>query len=102
MSVSLQVMYPAKAETTFDHNYYLSTHMDLLDKHMGAHIASTVVTKGLAGADDAPAGYHVIATILFKDQAAFGAAMAAAAPVVADISEFYSGTPEMLVGEVVG
>lgn len=102
MRIALQVIYPVTDTSRFDFDYYLSSHLDILEKHMGANIASKVLTKGLAGAGGAPAGYHAIATLLFADQAALDAAMAVAGPVVADISEFYNGTPEMLVGEVVG
>lgn len=102
MSVSLQVIYPVTDQTTFDFDYYLSTHMDLVGQYMGPHIANTVVVRGQAGPEGSPAGYHAIATILFDDQSAFDGAMAAAGPVVEDIAKFYNGTPQMLVGEVVG
>ena len=100
MSVSLQVLYPTANETTFDHDYYASKHMTIVAEHMGPHIENTLIVKGLAGGPDTPAGYHAIATITFSDQAAMGAAMAVSGPVVSDIANFYSGQPEMLIGEV--
>lgn len=102
MAVSLQVAYPVADGTTFDHDYYLDTHMKLVGEHMGAHIDSTVVTKGLAGGPDTPAPFHAIATIVFADQDAMNAAMAASGPVVADIPNFTNSRAQMLVGEVVG
>ncbi|MDF1722481.1 MAG: EthD family reductase [Minwuia sp.] len=102
MSVSLQVLYPSTGDTTFDHDYYAATHMAIVEKHMGPHIDSTVIVKGLAGGPDTPPGYHAIATMVFKDQAALGEAMKAAGPALSDIPNFYNGQPQTLVGEVTG
>jgi uncharacterized protein (TIGR02118 family) len=102
MSVSLQVIYPITADSTFNFDYYLSTHMDLVGEHMGPHIERTVVTKGLAGGPDTPPGFHAIATILFRDQTAMDAALAAAPPVMADIPNFTNSQPQILIGDVVG
>lgn len=102
MPVTLQVAYPADNGSTFDMDYYLSTHIPLVGKHMGAHIANTIVTKGLAGGPDTPPPFHAVATIVFADQDAMNAAMKASGPVVADIPNFYDAAPKMLIGEVVG
>jgi uncharacterized protein (TIGR02118 family) len=102
MSVSLQVIYPISADTSFDFDYYKSTHMALVGEHMGPHIENTIVTKGMAGGPDTPPGSYAIATILFKDQDAFGAAMAVSAPVMADIPNFTNSKPQILIGEVIG
>lgn len=102
MSVSLQVMYPIKDDTSFDYDYYLSTHMALVGEHMGPHIENTVVTKGLAGGPDTPPSLYAVATIVFSDQDAMNAAMAVSAPVLADIPNFTNSQPQMLIGDVVG
>ncbi|WP_299353637.1 EthD family reductase [uncultured Shimia sp.] len=102
MSATLQVIYPVAEGTTFDFDYYGSTHMALVGEHMGDHIASTVVTKGLAGGPDVPPPFHVIATIVFKDQAAMGAAMKASGPVMADVPNFTNIQPTVLIGELIG
>jgi uncharacterized protein (TIGR02118 family) len=101
MTVTLQVLYPTTDSSTFDHDYYASTHMGLVGEHMGPHIQSTLVTKGLAGGPDTPPGYHAVATIVFADQAAMDAAMAAAGPVLADIPNFTTSQPQMLIGAVI-
>ena len=101
MPVSLQVIYPVADGSTFDFDYYLSTHFDLVGEHMGPHISGTVVTKGVSGGPDTPAGYHAIATITFADQNAFKAAMAASGPVMADVPNFTNVKPDVLIGEVV-
>lgn len=102
MTISLQVLYSTENDTTFDHEYYAATHIPLVNEHMGAHIGNTTIVKGLAGGPDVPAGFHTIATMTFADQAAMDAAMAAAAPVLGDIPNFYNGQPQMLIGEVLG
>ncbi len=102
MPVSLQVMYPITDETHFDMDYYLSTHTDLVNEHMGGHMTSRLVTKGLAGGPDTPPGLYAVASFVFADQDALSAAMAAAGPVLADIPEFTNTQPQMLIGEVIG
>lgn len=102
MTVSLQVLYPVGEGTTFDHNYYATTHMALVGEHMGAHIASAQASKGLAGGPDVPPPYHAIATITFADQAAMDAAMGLAGPVMADIPNFTNVQPQILIGQVYG
>jgi uncharacterized protein (TIGR02118 family) len=100
MTLSLQVLYSTEGGTTFDHAYYATTHMDIVSEHMGPHIGSTLVVKGVAGGPDTPAGYHAVATFTFPDQAALDACLGAAGPAIADIPNFYSGAPQMLIGEV--
>lgn len=99
MSATLQVLYPVSEGTTFDYAYYGKTHMALVAEHMGPHIDRTVVTKGQSGGPDTPAGFHAIATIVFKDKAAMGAAMKASGPVMADVPNFTNVRPTVLIGE---
>lgn len=99
MAVTLQVLYPISDGSTFDDTYYAKTHMDLVDKYMGAHIDKAIVTKGIAGGPDTPPGFHAIATFVFTDQAALDAALGAAGPVLADIPEFTNVQPKMLIGQ---
>lgn len=102
MAMSLQVVYPISDGTSFDYDYYFGTHLNLVGQIMGQHIDSTIVTKGLAGGPDTPPGSYAIATILFRDQSALDAALAASGPVLADIPKFTNTQPQMLIGEVVG
>ncbi|MCC1491235.1 EthD family reductase [Cognatishimia sp. F0-27] len=101
MAVTLQVLYPTAGGTKFDHDYYRDTHMALVRTHMGPHIESTLVTKGLAGGPDTPPEFHAVATMVFADQAALGAAMEQAGPVLADIPKFTDTKPQMLIGETI-
>lgn len=100
MPLSLHVMYPTADDTTFDHAYYVATHMPIVAEHMGPHFDSITVVKGLAGGPDTPPGFHTVAAMVFADQAALDAGLAAAGPALADIPNFFSGKPEMLIGDV--
>ena len=102
MAMSLQVIYPVGEDTTFDYDYYASTHMEIVGECMGPHIQSVVVTKGLAGGPDTPPGFHAVATIVCADQASLDAMLAAAGPALADIPKFTDVQPQMLIGEVIG
>ena len=100
MSVSLQVFYPTDDNTTFDHEYYATSQLPIVGEHMGPFIESTLIIKGLAGGPDVPAGFHAVATMIFSDQSALDGALAAAGPALADIPNFFSGQPQMLIGSV--
>ncbi len=102
MAVTLQVIYPATDGTTFDYEYYATTHMALVGEHMGDKIDSTVVVKGIAGGPDTPPGFHAVATIVFKDQKTLGAALKNSGPLMADIPNFTNTRPDVLIGEVIG
>ena len=96
MPVTVQVLYPTTEGLTFNHDYYLSTHMGLVGQHMGEHIQSAQVVKGLAGGPDAPSPFFAIATMVFADKQSMDTAMAAAGPVLADIPNFYNGQPHLI------
>ena len=100
MRVSLQVMYPITESTSFDHEYYVNTHLALVAEHMGKHIETTQVTKGVAGGPDTPPSFYAVATMVFANQAAMDAAMENSGPVLSDIPNFYNARPTVLIGVV--
>lgn len=102
MPVTLQVIYPVSDDSTFDHEYYIKTHMALVAEHMGSQISSTLVTKGLSGGPKTAAPYHTIASIVFPDQDAMNSALRASGPVMADVVNFTNVQPQTLIGEVIG
>lgn len=101
MSVSLQVLYPVGDNTQFDYDYYTTTHIPLVGEHMGAHIDSTSISKGLAGGPDVPAGFHAVATMIFTSMDNLQAGLGVAGPVLADIPNFTNSEPKMLIGEII-
>ncbi len=98
MAASLQVLYPVGDDTHFDHDYYTTTHIPLVGEHMGEHIASTSISKGLAGGPDVPAGFYVVATMVFASMDNLQAALEVAGPVLADIPKFTN--TERTIGSV--
>ncbi|WP_425097584.1 EthD family reductase [Tropicibacter sp. S64] len=102
MSATLQVIYPAAEGSRFDMDYYTETHLPMVGTHWGPLIERTLVTRGLAGGPDVPAGYHAIASIVFKDADALNTALETGGPLIADIENFTDCPVQMLIGEVVG
>jgi len=94
-------MYPISGTTTFDYDYYFSKHMKIVGETLGEHIQSTLVTKGIAGGPDVPAGYYAIATMVFEDQSAMDLALSKVSAALSDVPNFTNTEPVMLVGEVV-
>jgi hypothetical protein len=74
--------------------------MPLVGENIGEHVESSLVTKEIAGGHGVPAGFYIIATLMFADQAAMDAAMANIGPAVSDIPNFTNTEPAILIGEV--
>ncbi len=102
MPFSLQVLYPVGDGLSFNFDYYMSTHMDIVSESIGQYMGSAHVAKGLAGGPDVPSPFFVVATLNFADKETLDAAMAKAGPAVDDIKNFYNGEPQMVIGEVLG
>ena len=75
--------------------------MEIVGETMGEHIQSTLVTKGIAGGPDVPAGFYAIATIVFENQSAMDLALSKADTTLGDIPNFTNTEPVMLIGEVI-
>ncbi len=102
MGLSLQVFFPTENGSTFDHDYFMARHLDVIAESFGPHIEKTVLTRGLVTGPDAPATYHAVATFTFADKTSMDAAMEKVGPAVEDIPNFYEGTPQLYFGEVIG
>ena len=98
---SIQVMYPITETSNFDYDYYFSKHMKIVGETLGEHIQSTLVTRGITGGPDVPAGFYAIATIVFEDQSAMDLALSKLDTALGDIPNFTDTEPVMLIGEVV-
>ncbi|SIS58995.1 conserved hypothetical protein [Roseivivax lentus] len=100
MPSTLQVIYPVAEGKSFDYDYYLSTHMDIVKEHMSPHYQAAHVTRGLAGgAPGAAPDYFAIATFTCADQDALQAMIGAAGPAIEDLANFTDCDVQMLVGE---
>jgi uncharacterized protein (TIGR02118 family) len=101
MATTIQVLYPITDKTSFDYDYYATSHMKLVNQHFGPHVQSAHVTRGLASGPDTPPDYYAIATLNFATHDAMTAALAGGDPVFADIANYYNGHPQMLIGETI-
>ena len=99
--MSVQVMYPITETTSFDYDYYFNKHMQIVGETLGEHIQSTLVTKGISGGPDVPAGYYAIATMVFEDQSAVDLALSKIRTALGDIPNFTNTEPVILMGEVI-
>ena len=103
MAMTLQVLYPTEEGKTFDYEYYVETHLPMVDEVLKPHgLMSASFSRGLASGPDKPPGYFAIATMVFADEQSMNAALAAAGPLLGDIPNFTSVAPEMLIGAQLG
>ena len=100
MTISLQIAYSTENGTTFNYEYYMENHMELIGRVMGLHRENVQVTNGLSGGQDTSAPFHAVATILCEDQAVLEASLALAGPAFEDVRNYYDGQPAVLIGEV--
>ncbi len=93
----LSVFYPNTANATFDMDYYVTTHMPLVQRLVGDVCTGTGADSGLAGGQlGAPAPYIAIGHVYFDSIEAFQAAFAPhAAEIVADLANFTNVEPTM-------
>ncbi|MFV1465513.1 EthD family reductase [Phaeobacter sp. JH20_02] len=101
MTVSLQVIYPACADATFDYDYYETTHLPLVEEHFGDLMETVEASRGIASGPDIPPAYLLIATITFPDMDTLDRAMGEkSGPIIDDVANFTNVRPQILVGEV--
>jgi len=101
MPIQVTVIYPASSSSTFNMDYYLSTHMPLVQKLWGpAGLKNWTVLK--FGAD---APYSVQATLFWDSMADFenaGKDQENTGKIMGDIKNFSNVDPVLMPGEVVG
>jgi len=88
----------------FDTDYYLAKHMPLTADKLGPlGLRNAEVRKILGTPMGTPNPYQVITTLYFNAAASLQDAFESAEgqAVVADIPNFYRGTPDLMLGEVV-
>ncbi len=93
--IKLSVTYPSGEGTTFDHDYYASTHVPLCNSTFSP--TKTEIDKGIDG--PSVAGVHFYFESMEKMQAAF--ANPKMADVMADVANYTNIAPVMQVSEVV-
>ena len=101
--IKVSVIYPNSAGVRFDHDYYRTKHLPLIQSRMGAALKYHTIDKGLAGgAPDAAAPYvaacHLLCDSVEAYQSAFGPH---AQEIHADVRTFTDQTPVRQISEVV-
>ena len=104
MPTTVTVLYENVADATFDLDYYMATHMPLVDERFkpyglkGWRVLKAVGTP----TGDSPA-YNIIATLEFDAADQFRAAVAAeGGPVFGDVPNFSNKSPVVVIGDLVG
>jgi len=102
--VRLSVLYPATPASTFDWDYYLSQHLGLARRLLGARgLVRIEVDRGIgAFPPGTPSHYHAIGHLYFESMLHLDTALAATAPdLIADQRKYYNGDSVVQVSEVV-
>ena len=94
--IRLSVYYPSTEGATFDHDYYVNSHVPLALSTWG--IASAEIDKGIDGP------YEAAVHFTFADQAAMGAALGSpgTGDVMADMANYTTIAPVTQTSEIVG
>lgn len=93
--LSVHILYPKTDDSTFDMDYYCSTHMPMLADALGDACKGWGATKVGSGEWEAIGWCHV------ESQEAFDAAMAAkGADIIGDVPNYTNVRPQMVIGEV--
>ncbi|WP_134499687.1 EthD family reductase [Microvirga pakistanensis] len=99
--VLIAALYPNDPGSSFDHDYYLQTHIPLVKERWGPMGLEDVrLLRGIHAPDGSPATYQVIALLTFRSMQDFQqAAEAHAQEVLGDIPNFTSVQPVLQVSE---
>jgi uncharacterized protein (TIGR02118 family) len=96
--IRVSIMYPRSDDSTFDMDYYLKSHMPLVQREVGDALKGVEVDEGVGG--DHPAPYHCIGFLTFDSVDAFFTAMAGAPETAADMPNFTNATPQVQISEI--
>ncbi|HUA20597.1 MAG TPA: EthD family reductase [Bryobacteraceae bacterium] len=101
--VKVSVLYPYKEGGRFDMDYYMKSHIPMVQRKLGTACKEVTVEQGISGADPAtkPA-YTLTAHMLFDSADAFRAAFGPhAAEILADIANYTEIQPVVQVSDVI-
>jgi uncharacterized protein (TIGR02118 family) len=100
--IRLSILYPDRADATFDREYYLNTHMPMAHRLFGNALKGMNVEFGInGGPPDSSPPYLVTCHLLFDSLEAFYAAFTPIAPTLqGDIPKYTNVEPVIQIGEV--
>lgn len=103
--IRVTVAYPNSPDTKFDYDYYISTHMPLVNRLLsGAGLIRTEIDRALAGGDPkAPPPFHCIGYLYFNSVEDLQKGLAAhGGPIMGDIPNYTNVQPAIQISEIVG
>lgn len=91
----ITVMYPSTGGARFDENYYMQSHIPLVQQRWGSlGLSDVMVLRGVPGPDGAVPTYSMIAVLTFGSMDQFKDAEAKhGEEIFADISKFTDAKP---------
>ncbi len=100
--IIVSVLYPNGSGSRFDLDYYLKSHIPMVQKRLGAPLKRVAVERGLAGgAPGAPPPFLAAVHLHFDSVEAFqGAFGPHAGPIMADVPNYTNTTPVIQISEV--
>jgi uncharacterized protein (TIGR02118 family) len=100
--IKVSVLYPAKAGSRFDEEYYFNEHMPMTRRLLGPALQSVSVEKGFSGAmPGQPACFVMTCHLVFESTEAFYAAFGPhAAAIQGDIPKYTDIEPVIQIGEI--
>ena len=105
MAITITVLYPNTQGSRFDVDYFVNTHIPLVEEHWGGKgLTSVKLLKGVATADPAtPPPYQVITVLGFESLQAFqAAARDSGAAVLGDVPNYTDVSPIVQINEDLG
>jgi len=98
----VSVMYPNQEGARFDFQYYQTTHMDLVKKHLKPFgLIKTDAERGISGGGDQAAPYICIGNLYFESRDGYDMGIAEAGPILReDIPNFTDITPVRQISEI--
>lgn len=95
--IAVTILYPKTDDSTFDMDYYTSTHMPMFADALGD------ACQGWGAVTIGSGKYAAMGWAMVSSQDAYNAAMSEhGAKIMADIPNYTNVRPELLVGEVAG
>lgn len=93
--ITVHIMYPKTEDSTFDMDYYTSTHMPMLADALGDSC------QGWGASSMKTGSWAAIGWALVESQEAFDSAMAEhGAKIMGDIPNYTNVSPELVIGDV--
>ena len=101
--IKMSVYYPAAGGSTFDHDYYRTRHMPLIQERLGDACLRYEIDRGLAGREAGSAPEFVAACHVYSPSLEiFQAALAPhRAEISADVANYTDIAPIVQISEVV-